>query len=332
MRLSVVVPCYREEAGLHDLYRRITASAAVVVGDDFELILVNDGSPDGSWAVMRALTERDPRVVSVSLSRNHGHQLALSAGLSLARGDRIFMLDADLQDPPELLADMMRAMDNGADVVYGQRRQRAGETLFKKTTANIFYRLLSQLTDIRIPQDAGDFRLITRRVAEVLKAMPESHRFVRGMITWAGFRQVPLPYDRQARATGESGYPLRKMLRLAIDAITGFSTRPLRFASVIGLIFAALGGVGIVISIAGWLSGGTIAGWTSVMVVLLGLGGVQLVVLGIIGEYLGRLYVESKKRPLFIIDEVYSNQPMRSDIQIPDAVGAIPGPTGCGRM
>jgi polyisoprenyl-phosphate glycosyltransferase len=320
MRLSVVVPCYREEAGLHELYRRITESAAAEVGDDFELILVNDGSPDGTWAVMRALTERDPRVVSVSLSRNHGHQLALSAGLSLARGDRVFMLDADLQDPPELLADMMRAMDDGADVVYGQRRHRIGETLFKRATANIFYRLLSQLTDVRIPQDAGDFRLITRRVADVLKAMPESHRFVRGMISWAGFRQVPLAYDRQPRATGESAYPLRKMLRLAIDAITGFSTRPLRYASVIGLVFAAIGGVGIVISVAGWLSGGTIRGWTSVMVVLLGLGGVQLMVLGIIGEYLGRLYLESKRRPLFIIDEVYSNQATGSAIRVPDAL------------
>ncbi len=310
MRLSVVVPCYREEAGLHELYRRVTRSAAAAVGDDFELILVNDGSPDGTWAVMRSLTERDPRVVSVSLSRNHGHQLALSAGLSLARGDRVFMLDADLQDPPELLADMMRAMDEGAEVVYGQRRRRVGETLFKKATANVFYRLLGQLTDVRIPQDAGDFRLITRRVSDVLKAMPESHRFVRGMVSWAGFKQVPIAYDRQPRATGSSGYPLRKMLRLAFDAITGFSMRPLRYASVVGLIFAAIGGFGIVFSIFGWLAGGTLPGWTSVMVVVLGLGGVQLMVLGIIGEYLGRLYVESKRRPLFIIDEVYSSQAM----------------------
>ena len=258
MLLSVVVPCYREEAGLHELYRRIAQAAAGVVGDDFELILVNDGSPDNTWAVMRTLTESDPRVVSVGLSRNHGHQLALSAGLSLARGDRVFMLDADLQDPPELLTDMMRTMDGGADVVYGQRRQRAGETLFKRATANVFYRLLSQLTDVSIPQDAGDFRLITRRVADVLRAMPESHRFVRGMVSWAGFRQVPLPYDRQPRAAEKAAIHCERRCGSHLTQVQDFPYVHCGMRPIIGWISAAIGGVGIAFSVTGWLTGGTI--------------------------------------------------------------------------
>jgi dolichol-phosphate mannosyltransferase len=307
VRLSVVVPCYREEAGVAELHRRVTAAAAAAVGDDYELILLNDGSPDATWPRICELAARDPRVVAISLSRNHGHQLALSAGLSFARGERVFMLDADLQDPPELLAEMMRAMDAGADVVYGQRIRRAGETLFKRTTASIFYRLLARLADVPIPPDSGDFRLVSRRALAVLNGMPERQRFVRGMIGWIGFRQVALPYERQARTTGRSSYPLRTMIRLALDAITGFSTRPLRLASLLGLFMAALGGIGIVITVGAWIGGRTVAGWASVMVVLLSLGGIQLIVLGIIGEYLGRLYMESKQRPLYVVDEIRSS-------------------------
>jgi polyisoprenyl-phosphate glycosyltransferase len=304
MRLTVVVPCYREERNLSELHRRVTEAATRAAGQSFELILVNDGSSDGTWPAMCALSESDSRVVAVNLSRNHGHQLALSAGLSLARGDRILMIDADLQDPPELLLEMMRLMDEGADVVYGKRSQRHGETFFKKSTAAIFYRLLDKLADVRIPQDTGDFRLMSRRALEVLNAMPESQRFIRGMVSWVGFKQVPLHYERQPRAAGSSGYPLRKMVRLALDAITGFSTRPLRIASFLGLAFGVLGGIGIIISIVSWITGTTVPGWTSVMVVVLALGGIQLAVLGIIGEYLGRLYIEAKRRPLYVIDEV----------------------------
>jgi len=214
------------------------------------------------------------------------------------------MLDADLQDLPELLPQMMRALDEGADVVYGQRTRRAGESLFKRVTAALFYRLLRGLTEVNIPPDTGDFRLISRRVLEVLKGMPESHRFVRGMVTWVGFRQVAIPYERQPRMFGTSGYPLRKMVRLAFDAITGFSTRPLRLASLLGLAFGCLGAIGVVLTIIAWWTGTTVAGWTSVVVIVLTLGGIQLAVLGIIGEYLGRLYVEAKRRPLYVIDEV----------------------------
>jgi polyisoprenyl-phosphate glycosyltransferase len=298
------VPCYREEAGLQELHRRVTLSAEAVAGNDFELIIVNDGSPDDTWAGICALADADARVIGVNLSRNHGHQLALSAGLSLARGERILMLDADLQDPPELLPQMMRTLDEGADVAYGQRTHRAGESFFKRATAALFYRVLRQLTDVNIPQDTGDFRLISRRVLEVLKGMPESHRFVRGMVSWVGFRQVALPYERQPRLHGASSYPLRKMLRLAFDAITGFSTRPLRLASLLGVAFGFLGAIGVVLTIIAWAMGATVEGWTSVVVILLTLGGIQLAVLGIIGEYLGRLYVEAKRRPLYVIDEV----------------------------
>lgn len=304
-RLTIVVPCYREQGGLAELHQRISRAAqAAQVGDDFELILVNDGSPDGTWAGICALGDIDPRVVGVNLSRNHGHQLALSAGLSLARGERIFMLDADLQDPPELLSQMMQALDAGADVAYGQRTQRVGESLFKRASAALFYRLLNRLSDVRIPQDAGDFRLISRRVLEVLKDMPESHRYVRGMVSWVGFRQVAIPYQRQPRTSGTSGYPLRKMLRLAFDAITGFSTRPLRLASLLGVAFGCLGAIGVLATISAWAMGATVPGWASVVVILLTLGGIQLAVLGIIGEYLGRLYVEVKRRPLYVIDEI----------------------------
>jgi dolichol-phosphate mannosyltransferase len=304
IRLSIVVPCYREEAGLAELHRRITLAAEPLVGDEYELILVNDGSTDATWPRICVLADADARIVGVNLSRNHGHQLALSAGLALARGDRIFMLDADLQDPPELLPRMMKALDEGADVAYGQRTGRAGESLFKRVTAAAFYRLLDRLTDVRIPQDTGDFRLMSKRVLDVLNGMPETHRFVRGMVSWVGFRQVPVLYERQPRVAGSSNYPLRKMLRLAFDAITGFSTRPLRLASLLGLAFGCLGAIGVLLSIVAWAMGTTIPGWTSVVVILLTLGGIQLAVLGIIGEYLGRLYIEVKRRPLFVIDEI----------------------------
>jgi len=304
MRLSIVVPCFNEEATLPELHRRATRAAEDIVGQDFELVLVNDGSRDQTWQVMQALTGEDPRIVAVNLSRNHGHQLALSAGLSIARGDRILILDADLQDPPELLPEMMRLMDEGADVVFGQRRHRDGETLFKRASATAFYRILRWLSDVRIPVDTGDFRLMSRRAVDVLNSMPETHRFIRGMVGWLGFKQVPLEYDRDPRTAGTTNYPLRRMVRLAIDAITSFSIRPLRIASMLGILFAVLGMAGVLFSVSGWLFGRTVPGWTSVMVVVLTLGGIQLTVLGIMGEYLGRLYIESKRRPLYVIDEI----------------------------
>jgi dolichol-phosphate mannosyltransferase len=301
--LSVVAPCFNEADGLPAFHARV-ASVCKKLGVAYEVVLVNDGSADETWSVMCRLAEVDPTVVAVNLSRNYGHQLALTAGLSMCRGERILILDADLQDPPELLLDMMRLMDQGADVVYGKRRRRAGETVVKRATASLFYRLINQLSEVAIPRDTGDFRLMSRRVLERFLAMPERHRFIRGMISWIGGRQVPLLYDRDARHAGESNYPLRKMLRFAVDGVTSFSSRPLKVATVLGLAVAAVGFFMFVYAIIGWLGGGTVTGWTSLMASIGLIGGIQLVVLGIIGEYLGRLYDQSKGRPLFFIDAV----------------------------
>ncbi|RRD25671.1 glycosyltransferase [Brucellaceae bacterium VT-16-1752] len=302
--LSVVVPCYNEEDGLPELYRRVTAICREHVGDAYELVLVNDGSRDKTWAVMCALTERDKRVVAVNLSRNHGHQLALSAGLELSRGDRILVLDADLQDPPELMPKMMERMDAGCDVVFGQRIKRDGETVFKKASAFVFYRLLNKIVDIDIPPDTGDFRLMSRKALDVLISMPEHHRFIRGMVSWIGMRQEAVPYEREARFTGETKYPLNKMIRFAIDAITGFSIWPLRMATYVGLGFGLIEIFLLAYVMIEYFLGHTIEGWTSLAVIILAVGSVQLFVAGVMGEYIGRLYMEAKGRPLFIIQDI----------------------------
>jgi polyisoprenyl-phosphate glycosyltransferase len=308
VQLSVVIPCYNEEDGIEKLYERVTAVCRQEFGDDYEFLLVNDGSRDATWQKILALTDQDPRVVGVNLSRNHGHQLALSAGLEVCSGQRILIMDADLQDPPELLPDMLHAMDAGADVVYGQRTQRHGETAFKRITASLFYRLLESLVDIKIPVDTGDFRLMSRRSLEVFKAMPEKHRFVRGMVSWIGFKQVPLPYERQERFAGDTKYPLSKMIRFAIDAITSFSVTPLRLASFMGCFCSLCGFIALFYTLISWMQGRTVPGWTSVMTVIIFLGSAQLLVNGILGEYLGRLYIETKQRPLFIIDRVVRSE------------------------
>ena len=303
--LSIVIPCYNEAACLELLHARVGAAARAAVGEDHEIVLINDGSRDDSWAVMQRLAAADPRLVAINLSRNHGHQLALTAGLDLCAGDQILIIDADLQDPPELLADMRAAMRDGqADVVYAVRRKREGETIFKKATAAAFYRVLDRVTDTPIPLDTGDFRLMSRRALDAFLSLPEQARFIRGMVAWVGFRQIPFPYDRAERHAGETNYPLGKMVRLAFDAVTGFSTAPLRFASHAGL---ALTGVSLLLFVyiaIGWLTGSAVQGWTSTMLVVVFLGAVQMFVLGMIGEYLGRLYIESKRRPLYLVADI----------------------------
>jgi len=233
--LSVVVPVFNEEAGLDALLARTIPVCQAEFGASFEIVLVDDGSTDRSWPIIAAHADASPHVVGVKLSRNYGHQLALTAGLKLARGDYVFVLDADLQDPPELLPQMLAKAREGYDVVYGQRVARAGETAFKKASASAFYRLLSSLVDVSIPRDTGDFRLMTHRVVAHFNAMPERFRFVRGMVGWLGFRQVAIQYERDRRFAGETHYPLRKMVRFAADAITSFSIIPLRFASLLGM-------------------------------------------------------------------------------------------------
>ena len=305
IRVSIVVPCYNEEEVLGELHRRCMSAAKAVVGESFELVLIDDGSRDGTPKIIRDLADKCPHTVGVFLARNHGHQKALSAGLKFACGDRIFILDADLQDPPELLKDMMALMDEGHDVVYGQRTTRAGESWAKKVSAALFYRLLNRLTETSLPVDTGDFRLISRRVLDQLNGMPEEDRFIRGMVGWLGYSQVPLPYERQARLAGETKYPLRKMIGLATDAITGFSTTPLRFAIYISLVMALLSLLMMIYVLTQWAAGNTVPGWSSVMTVVLLVSSVQLLTIGILGEYVGRLYMQSKKRPLFVLDEVY---------------------------
>ena len=301
--LSVVVPCYNEAAILPELHRRVSAVCRATVGD-YELVLVNDGSTDATWSTLMSLSANDPNVVCVNLSRNHGHQLALTAGLTVCRGERILILDADLQDPPELLPTMIAAIDNGADIAYGQREQRDGETIFKKATAYLFYRLLNLLADQHIPEDTGDFRLITRRVLRVFSSMPESQRFIRGMMTWVGFKQVGIRYRRAPRLAGETKFTLRRMTNFALDAITSFSVKPLRLALYAAVCLGTVSAGLFVVSLWAYMAHDTVRGWMSLTSMILFFFAAQFLFLGLIGEYLGRLYMESKRRPLFIIDAI----------------------------
>jgi len=309
--LSVVAPCYNEASVLIEFHRRVSAACQNVT-PDYEIVLVNDGSSDGTWPAMLMLAQADPHVVALDLSRNHGHQLALSAGLSHCRGERIFIIDADLQDPPEALPAMLELVDAGFDVVYGKRSSRAGETVFKRVTAFVFYRMLNLFTEEHIPEDAGDFRLITRRVLDVFNAMPENHRFIRGMISWVGFRQTPYLYDRAPRHAGGTKYTVRKMLRFAVDAITSFSVKPLRLAFYMGLVLCGLALILLFYSVYAYFTRDTVRGWTSIISVILFFLAAQFLFLGLIGEYVGRLYMETKHRPLFVIREIVRAQNISS--------------------
>jgi dolichol-phosphate mannosyltransferase len=303
--LSIVVPCFNEDAGLPELVRRCCASAAAAVGEKFELILVDDGSTDGTWKAVISEIGSHPNIVAIKLSRNYGHQVALTAGLSAVKGRMVLVIDADLQDPPELLGDMIKMMNEcSADVVYGQRKSRAGESWFKTFTARLFYRLLERSTDILIPIDTGDFRLMSRRVSDIIAQMPERDRFIRGMVASVGFKQVPFPYERQQRYAGTTKYPLLKMVQFASDAFLGFSMVLLRFSSVaaFGLLLAFIG-VGIY-SIYAWAYLEVVPGWTSTMITIIAVSFFQLIALSVIGEYVGRIYMSTKQRPLFIIDVI----------------------------
>ena len=308
-RISLVAPCYNEEAVLPELYQRCTRTLIEVTGGDYELILVNDGSTDATWTMICNLAEGDPHLVGIDLSRNFGHQRALTAGLSMARGEAVFVIDADLQDPPELLGEMLRLLDTGADVVYGQRLSREAESRFKRWSATVFYRLLARLSEVDIPPDTGDFRLMRRSVVEALLSMPEYHRFVRGMVAWLGFKQLPLRYHREKRFAGVTKYPLRRMLRLATDAITSFSIAPLRVSAYFGFLFSGFALLSLLYILGSWLFFNAVPGWTSLMALTAIIGGVQLIAVGVMGEYLGRIYLEVKHRPNFIIREITSVHP-----------------------
>ncbi|MDR0532327.1 MAG: glycosyltransferase family 2 protein [Verrucomicrobiales bacterium] len=301
--LSVVVPCYNEESGLPELHRRLSRVCRSYF-KEYQIIYINDGSRDATWEVMGSLAQGDPHVEALNLSRNFGHQVALTAGLERATGGVILIIDGDLQDPPELLGEMLLTMREGYDVVYGKRRRRTGESWFKKITAYLFYRLMNYCADIEIPTDTGDFRLISRQALDAFLQLPERSRFIRGMVCWVGFRQAPVFYERHRRYAGKSGYSVAKMLRFAADAITGFSIRPLRLALFVGLGFLLLAGLGAVLSLFGWQESHLLAACAGVAAVVLLAAAVQLFILGIIGEYIGRIFIESKQRPLYVIKDV----------------------------
>lgn len=300
--ISVVAPVYNEHETLPHFYARVVA-VMEGLGEPFEIVLVNDGSRDNSFALMRGLHDSDPRVRAINFSRNFGHQAAISAGLDYARGDAVVIIDSDLQDPPEVIVEMVEHWRDGAEVVYAQRRQRVGETRFKLLTAALFYRLINRLTTMELPRDTGDFRLLDRKVANALIQMREHNRFMRGLSVWVGFRQDVVKYDRHERFAGTTNYPLFKMIRLSMDAITGFSYAPLQFATSLGFFFAGLSLVGILLAIIARIVGGAIVGQGTTLIVVLFLGGIQLIFLGVIGEYLSRIYDEVRNRPLYIVSE-----------------------------
>ena len=302
--VSVVVPCFNEEEVLPETHRRLVAVADGNPSYAFEFIFVDDGSSDRTLSLLRAFAEEDARIGVLTFSRNFGHQIAVSAGVDAATGDCVVLIDADLQDPPDVILEMLAKWREGYDVVYGVRRERSGETRFKLASARAFYRLLNRLSDVPIPLDTGDFRLMSRSVVEVLKDMPEQHRFVRGMVAWVGFRQFALEYERDERKAGVSKYPLRKMIRFASDGIVSFSSKPLRIATGLGVVASCLAILGICYAIVlRVFTSIWVEGWTALMIAVLFIGGVQLISLGVIGEYLGRVYEEAKRRPLYIIRE-----------------------------
>ena len=311
--ISVVVPCYNEEESIAETHRRLGSLAADRPGERFEFVFVNDGSRDQTLELLRGIAASDDRVRVVSFARNFGHQLAVTAGVDHARGDAVVLIDADLQDPPEVIEDMIDRWKEGYEVVYGVRTDRPGESRFKRVTAHVFYRLLNWLSDTPIPLDTGDFRLMDRAVADVLRNMPERDRFIRGMVSWIGFRQLALPYRRAERFAGSTKYPLRKMLRFASDGMISFSVKPLKLAMMTGLFSAALACVGIFWVLAARLmtSSWVVPGWTATILAILFLGGMQLLCTGILGEYIGRIYMQSKGRPLYIVGEIIEAFPRK---------------------
>jgi len=301
--VSVVVPVYNEAEVIGEMYRRLTHVASNLSDLEYELVVVDDGSRDQSYAALVALARNDPRLRVLKLSRNFGHQTAITAGIDVARGDAVVIIDADLQDPPEVIPEMVQRWREGFDVVYGVRAKRAGETMMKLATASVFYRMLDRMTNVSIPVDAGDFRLMSRRAADQLRAMREKDRFVRGLISWIGFRQASIPYHREARFAGTTKYPLRKMLKFAVDGLTSFSTLPLKLATWMGYLASAFAFIYLAsVFVQKWL-GRTVEGWATIMVAMLFMGGVQLICLGIMGEYIGRIFTEAKGRPLYVVEE-----------------------------
>ena len=315
MDLSIIVPIYNEESNIEALYKRLR-SVIDPMALQYEFIFINDGSRDRSLSLIHDLTASDLRVRYIDFSRNFGHQIAVTAGLDLAAGAAVVIIDADLQDPPELIPKLYQKLQEGYEVVYAKRRSRKGESAAKKFTARLFYRVLASITHISIPVDTGDFRIISRKVVNALKQMPEQNKFIRGQISWIGYRQTYLEYDRAERAGGATGYTYRKMIRLALDGITGFSDAPLKAATIGGFIVSGVAFLVMVYTLyARFITKDYEPGWSSLMVSILFMGGIQLIAIGIIGEYIARLSANVRQRPLYII----------SDTNIP--LEEVPAPT-----
>lgn len=302
--LSVIIPCYNEEEVIGETIKRLRNFCASLTDLDVELIFVDDGSRDRTRSLLKGFAAEDTRIKLICFARNFGHQIAVTAGIDAARGDAVVLIDADLQDPPEVILQMVDKWREGYDVVYGTRTERPGESRFKLATARGFYRLLNRLSEVPIPLDTGDFRLMSRDVVTTLNAMPERDRFVRGMVSWVGFNQIALPYRRAERFAGESKYPLRKMIRFATDGILSFSSKPLQISVAMGMTSATMAILGIFYALAMRLFTDIwVEGWTALMIAVLFLGGVQLISVGILGEYIGRIYNEIKGRPLYVVKE-----------------------------
>lgn len=303
IRYSVIVPAYNEELVIEESCRRLT-EVMERAGGEYELIFINDGSRDKTPELLNALAEQDARVKVLHFSRNFGHQTAVSAGMDYAAGQAVVIIDADLQDPPEVILKMIEKWKQGYDVVYGKRLQRKGETWFKKVTAKAFYRFLNHMTTVDIPVDTGDFRLIDRKVCDVMKGLTEKNRYVRGLVSWVGFKQTAVEYVRQERFAGETKYPLKKMVKLAVDATMSFSYKPLRIAGFVGMGLSFVSFVYLVVIICQKLfTNTTVPGWASLIAVMLFFNGVSLILQSVTGEYVGRIYEETKNRPLYIISE-----------------------------
>jgi dolichol-phosphate mannosyltransferase len=318
---SIIAPIYNELENIPELFPRVR-DVMDQTGEPWELILVDDGSSDGSTEAIRMIAENDARVRPVIFARNFGHQIAVTAGMDYSRGDAVVIIDADLQDPPEVILDLINKWREGYEVVYAVREEREGESWFKKVSASFFYRLIFRITDVKIPLDTGDFRLMDKKVISVMRQMPERHRFLRGMSAWVGFKQVGVSYKRKPRYAGETKYPFKKMLKLALNAITSFSYFPLQLATIIGFIAAGLSVLAIpIVAILRLTTGTALLGQATTIIIVLFLGGVQLISLGVMGEYIGRIYDEAKGRPLYIVAEA-PKDPRKENVD--EAITQIP--------
>jgi glycosyltransferase involved in cell wall biosynthesis len=314
--VSVVCPVFNEEGGITEFYDRASAAMRSINPEvDYELVFVDDGSKDSSADILRKLAKDDSRVNLIEFSRNFGHQLAITAGIDHARGDAVVVIDSDLQDPPEVIAAMVDKWRDGWDVVYGQRTERPGESKFKLATAQMFYRFINRLSDVELPLDAGDFRLIDRKVVDALKTIREENRYMRGLVSWVGFKQTAMPYEREARFAGETHYPLRKMMHFAADGITSFSEKPLKVAISLGTLVTGVAFLMAMFIIVGKVldPDSQLPGYASLMAVSLFLGGIQLLTIGILGQYIGRTYREAKGRPLYVVaNRINLDEPVKT--------------------